>query len=157
MKIMIDADACPRAVKDILFRVSGRLQLRLILVANQPIPAPSTDLISAETVTAGFDVADDRIVELTDEGDLVITADIPLAGRVIEKNGFALNPRGELYTKNTIGEKLMMRNLMTELRDSGTIEGGGPDPFGKRDILRFAQSLDKFLAARVKTESQKHS
>ena len=150
MKILIDADACPRAVKDIIFRASERLKLQVILAANQPIAAPETGLISCITVDAGFDVADDRIVELTEQGDLVITADIPLAARVIEIGGAALNPRGELYTRDSIRDWLVMRNLMSELRDSGALEGGGPDPFGKRDILRFAQSLDKFLSARIR-------
>lgn len=147
MKILIDADACPRAVKEILFRASERLKIRLILVANQRVPAPASEFISSETVEAGFDVADDRIVELAEEGDLVVTADIPLASRVIEKNGRALNPRGELYTKDSIREKLVMRNLMSELRDGGMIEGGGPAPFSQKDTLRFAQSLDRFLTA----------
>ena len=147
MKILIDADACPRPVKEILFRASERLKIRLILVANQPMAAPASDLISSETVGAGFDIADDRIVELVVEGDLVVTADIPLASRVIGKNGRALNPRGELYTKDSIREKLVMRNLMSELRDGGLIEGGGPAPFAQKDTLRFAQSLDRFLAA----------
>ena len=147
MKILIDADACPRPVKEILFRASERLKIKLILVANQPVSAPASDLISSETVSAGFDAADDRIVELAEEGDLVVTADIPLASRVIEKNGRALNPRGDLYTKDSIKEKLVMRNLMSELRDGGLIEGGGPAPFSQKDTLRFAQSLDRFLAA----------
>ena len=144
MKIWIDADACPRAVKEILFRAATRLKISLTLVANQPMQIPSSPFIKTIQVASGFDVADDEIVNLIKKGDLVITADIPLAANVIEKEGHALNPRGELYTKDTIHERLSMRNLMDELRGSGEMIGG-PPAFTQKDSQAFANQLDRFL------------
>lgn len=144
MQIWVDADACPRAVKDILFRAAIRLKVDLTLVANQPMQTPPSPHIKTIRVASGFDVADDEIVDLIKKGDLVITADIPLAANVIEKEGHALNPRGELYTKDTIHERLSMRNLMDELRGSGEIIGG-PPAFTQKDSQAFANQLDRFL------------
>ncbi len=144
MQIWVDADACPRVIKEILFRAAKRLKVSLTLVANQPQQAPPSPYIKTIHVAAGFDVADDEIVRLVKVGDLVITADIPLAANVISKGGHALNPRGELYTEDTIHERLSMRNLMDELRGGGEIMGG-PSSFSRKDSQAFANQLDRFL------------
>ena len=116
MRIWVDADACPNVIKDILFRAATRVRVTLTLVANQPIRTPPSQFIKALQVPAGFDVADHRIVDLTEAGDLMITADIPLAAGVIEKGGHALDSRGATYTRDNIKERLAMRKLMDELR-----------------------------------------
>lgn len=145
MRIWVDGDACPAVIKEILFRAAVRTKIPLTLVANQPMQIPRSELISILTVSSGLNVADQRIVELLDPGDLVITADIPLAAHVVNKGGVALDPRGELYTDENIGERLTMRNLMDELRGSGVI-GGGPAPFSSNDRQAFANQLDRILA-----------
>ncbi len=145
MRIWVDGDACPGVIKDILFRAAIRTKIPLTLVANQPMQIPRSDLISILTVPSGLNVADQKIVELLDPGDLVITADIPLAAHVVNKGGTALDPRGELYTDENIGERLTMRNLMDELRGGGMI-GGGPAPFSGNDRQAFANQLDRILA-----------
>lgn len=145
MQIWVDADACPRAIKEILFRAADRKKVQLILVANQPMPCPASPYIRAMIVGAGFDVADDRIVELLQPGDLIITADIPLAAAAIKKAGHALNPRGEFYSEDNIQERLAVRNLLDELRGCG-IETGGPAAFSNCDRQAFANQLDRFLA-----------
>jgi len=150
MRIWVDADACPNVIKDILFRAADRAHVILTLVANQPARIPPSQYIKALQVPAGFDVADDRIVELTEPGDLVITADIPLAAGVIEKGGHALDPRGEIYTKDNIKERLAVRKLMDELRSSG-VDTGGPNTFSNADRQAFASRLDRFLAGRAGT------
>ncbi len=145
MRIWVDADACPNVIKEILFRAAERAHVTLTLVANQPIRTPPSQFIKALQVPAGFDVADDRIVELVEAGDLVITADIPLAAGVIDKGGHALDPRGESYTKDNIKERLAVRKLMDELRSSG-VDTGGPATFSNADRHAFASKLDRFLA-----------
>ncbi len=145
MRIWVDGDACPAVIKDILFRAAIRTKIPLTLVANQPMHIPRSDLISILTVPSGLNVADQKIVELLDPGDLVITADIPLAAHVVNKGGTALDPRGELYTDENIGERLTMRNLMDELRGGGMV-GGGPAPFSGNDRQAFANQLDRILA-----------
>lgn len=145
MQIWVDADACPAVIKDILFRAADRARISTTLVANQLLRTPPSPYIKALQVPGGFDVADDKIVELVQTGDLVVTADIPLAAFVIEKGGHALNPRGEFYTPDTIRERLGMRNFMDELRGSG-VDTGGPSSFGQRDRQAFANQLDRFLA-----------
>lgn len=145
MQIWVDADACPNVIKDILFRAAQRLNINLTLVANQPLRTPPGKNIRSIQVPAGFDVADNRIVQDMVAGDLVITADIPLAAEAIEKNGHALNPRGEFYTKENIKERLAMRNFMTELRDTG-VQTGGPPSLNQKDRQAFANRLDAFLA-----------
>lgn len=144
IKIWVDADACPNVIKDVLFRAAEREQVPLTLVANQPLRTPPSRFIKSIKVAAGFDVADNEIVKLTQTGDLVITADIPLAAEVIEKGGFALNPRGEMYTVETIRQKLTMRDFMDELRASG-VNTGGPPTISQRDRQSFANELDRFL------------
>ena len=145
IQIWVDADACPNVIKEMLYRAAERAEIPLTLVANQPLRTPPSRFIKSIKVAAGFDVADNEIVRLTKAGDLVITADIPLAAEVIEKGGFALNPRGEMYTADTIRQKLTMRDLMDELRGSG-INTGGPPAISQRDRQSFANELDRFLA-----------
>jgi uncharacterized protein YaiI (UPF0178 family) len=145
MQIWVDADACPRAVKEIIYRTAIRRELLATLVANQPMTVPRSDFIQTVLVKAGLDEADAEIVRLLSPADLVITADIPLAAAVVEKGGFCLSPRGEEFLPENIGERLAVRDFMTELRDSGT-ETGGPPPFSPGDKKRFADALDRFLA-----------
>lgn len=145
MQIWVDGDACPNVIKDILFRAAERKKIPLILVANRLLRTPPSPFIRAIRVEAGFDVADTAIVETMQAGDLVITADIPLAADVISKGGHALNPRGEFYSKENIEERLAMRNFMDQLRDSG-VQTGGPGTLNKRDCHSFANQLDRFLA-----------
>ena len=147
MHIWVDADACPAVIKEILFRAAVRVQVSLTLVANQPLRTPPSPFIKSMQVPAGFDVADNRIVELVQPGDLVITADIPLAAGVIDKGGYALNPRGTLYTQENIRETLSLRNFMADLRNSG-VETGGPQSFSQSDRQAFANQLDRLLAKR---------
>ncbi|MGB9094646.1 MAG: YaiI/YqxD family protein [Gallionella sp.] len=144
MQILVDADACPKVIKEILFRAAERRQIRLTLVANRLLYCPPSQFIRAMQVPAGFDVADNRIAELVEPGDLVITADIPLAAAVIGRGGHALNPRGEFYTRDSIEEKLSMRNFMDALRGSG-VETGGPPVLSQGDRRDFANQLDRFL------------
>lgn len=143
-QIWVDADACPRVVKDILFRAAKRLELPVTLVANQPIPVPKSRLIKAIQVEAGFDVADNYIVQHVCSGDLIITADIPLAAELVEKDCAVINPRGELYTSENIRERLNMRDFMDSLRSSG-IDTGGPASLSQTDRRNFANQLDRLL------------
>ena len=145
LKIWVDADACPGVIKEIIFRAAERRQIETILVANQMLRTPPSRFIRAIQVPRGFDVADAHIVEQVAAGDLVVTADIPLAALVIERDAHALNPRGEMYTTATIKERLSMRNFMEELRSAG-VETGGPNTFSQADRQAFANQLDRFLA-----------
>jgi len=147
MKIWVDADACPGVIKEILFRAAERAQVHTALVANQLIRVPPSAFLRSVQVPSGFDVADKYIVQQLELGDLVITADIPLAAATIQKGAHALNPRGELYTTENIRERLSMRNFMDELRGSG-VATGGPPPLDARDRAAFANSLDRFLRKR---------
>lgn len=144
MKIWVDADACPGAVKDILFRVAERAKVLVTLVANQALPHPDSEFIRSLQVLQGFDVADDEIVKRATSGDLVITADIPLADEVLAKGCFALSPRGEKYSKDSIKAKLNMRDFMDTLRGSGT-QSGGPPPFSQSDRQEFANQVDRLV------------
>ncbi len=144
-QIWIDADACPKAIKEILYRVADRVRVPVILVANQPLQVPRSCYIRLIQVAAGFDVADNHIVQQAKAGDLVITADIPLAAEVIAKGGLALNPRGDLYTEDNIRERLSMRNFMDTLRGSG-VYAGGPAVFSQKDRQVFANQLDRLLS-----------
>jgi uncharacterized protein YaiI (UPF0178 family) len=149
MQIWVDADACPNVVKDILYRAAQRLGVSMTLVANQLIRTPPSKLIKAVQVPAGFDVADNYIVQKLEAGDLIITADIPLASEVIEKGAHVINPRGEEYTKENIAQRLSVRDMMEELRSSGQITGG-PPPLNQTDRQKFANALDRFLAKAIK-------
>ncbi len=144
IKIWVDADACPNPIKEILFRAAKRVEILTTLVANQELQIPASPYIKAIQVRAGLDVADNHIVQLLEPGDLVITADIPLAAQAIAKGGLALNPRGEFYDEGNIRERLSMRNFLDELR-SGGVETGGPPAFSQRDCQAFANQLDRFL------------
>ncbi|MEC8408371.1 MAG: YaiI/YqxD family protein [Pseudomonadota bacterium] len=148
MKIWVDADACPGAIKEILFRAAERTQTPVTLVANQALRTPPSRLISAVQVPGGFDVADTEIVRRTDPGDLVITSDIPLAAEVIDRQALALSPRGELFSKNNIGARLNMRDFLETMRGSGE-HTGGPAPFSNSDKKHFAEHLDRLLASRT--------
>lgn len=147
MQIWVDADACPKVIKEILFRVADRVQVEVILVANQPMRTPPSKFLSSIQVGQGFDVADDEIVKRVNEGDLVITADIPLASDAIEKGAQVLDPRGEMYTLENIKQRLSMRNFMDELRGSG-VDTGGPAAMNSGDRQQFANQLDRLLTAR---------
>ena len=149
MHIWVDADACPTVIKDILYRAAERVEVPLTLVANQPLQTPASRFIKSIQVSSGFDVADDFIVQQVVGGDLVITADIPLAAEVIEKGGHALNPRGEFYTPENIRQRLAMRDFMETMRGSG-IHTGGPAPLNQKDRMNFANQLDSFLAKQSK-------
>ncbi len=149
MKIWVDADACPKVIKEILFRAADRLKIMVVLVSNQYLQTPKSLYIDTIQVPGGFDVADEYIVSHLISDDLVVTADIPLASAVVEKGGFALNPRGEFYNKDNIQQVLTMRNLMDELRGSG-VETGGPDSFNQSDRQNFANRLDQFLSSQLK-------
>ena len=144
-KIWIDADACPKAVKEIVFKANSRVKIPLVLVANSYLSIPQSDLVRLIIVDKGLDVADQYIIDNVSKDELVITADIPLAAKIVEKNALALNPRGEIYTEENIGEILSMRDFLKELRDGGTITGG-PATFGVKDVQEFANSLNKILS-----------
>jgi uncharacterized protein YaiI (UPF0178 family) len=144
MHIWVDADACPVVIKDILYRVAERLELTLTLVANQALRVPPSRFIRTVRVASGADVADREIVRLLTAGDLVVTADIPLAADVLKKGGYALNPRGEFYTDDNIAQQLTMRAFLEELRGGG-VDTGGPAPFGHGDRQHFANQLDRHL------------
>lgn len=153
MQIFIDADAFPNAVRDILIKASLRLDIPLTFVANKPLRLENLPHLSLILVPGGPDVADDRIVDLIEPGDLVITADIPLADRIVAKNAFAMNPRGTLYTEHNIKERLALRDLLADLRDVNQITGG-PAAFGKKDRQAFANQLDRFLVRQLKIEQE---
>jgi uncharacterized protein YaiI (UPF0178 family) len=145
VQIWVDADACPNVIKEILFRVAERARIMVTLVANQPVPVPRMQYVRAVQVAQGFDIADNEIVRRCEPGDLVVTADIPLAAEVIAKGATALNPRGELYTKENVKARLNMRDFMDTMRSSG-MHTGGPPALNQRDRQAFANALDRFIA-----------
>ncbi len=149
MQIWVDADACPAAIKELLYRAATRTKTKLTLVANQSLYTPRSEFIDCLLVPSGMNMADRRIVELANPGDLVVTADIPLAAQVIAKHAQAIDPRGELYTETNIGERLAVRNLLDELRGGGHV-GGGPSNFTAKDRQAFANQLDRWLTAAKK-------
>ena len=144
MQVWVDADACPSEIKELLYRTATRRKVRVTLVANQPMRIPKSEYIGSIVVPAGMNIADRRIVELVEPGDLVVTADIPLAAEVVAKGGQALNPRGELYTDGNVGERLAVRNMLDQLRGGGQITGGPPN-FSAKDKQAFANQLDRWL------------
>lgn len=144
MQVWVDADACPGEIKDLLFRAAKRRKVNVTLVANQAMPTPASKYVHIIIVQAGMNIADRRIVELVEPGDLVVTADIPLAADVVAKGGQALNPRGELYTDRNVGERLVVRNMLDELRGGGQITGG-PSNFSPKDKQAFANQFDRWL------------
>ena len=142
--IWIDADACPTDIKEVIYRSSKRLNIKVVLVANQSVRTPDSKLISAITVRDGADIADNMIVEKMVSGDIVITGDIPLAARVVEKNGVAIGTRGELFDESSIQSRLATRNLMEQFRAAG-METSGPKPLSQKDVQAFANQLDRLL------------
>jgi uncharacterized protein YaiI (UPF0178 family) len=148
MNIWVDADACPKAIKQVLFKAADRLQVSLTLVANQYVPTPPSKVIRSIQVAQGFDVADNAIVERVAENDLVITGDIPLAADVVAKGATALNPRGTHYTKENVKDYLQRRNRAEEMRATGVLSGG-PAALDKKDVQTFANALDRILARSV--------
>jgi len=152
MQIWVDADACPKAIKEILFRAAERVQVPLTLVANRPLHTPRSPYVKAIRVAGGFDRADQRIVELMQPGDLVVTGDVPLAADVVQNGGHALDPRGKLFTGDNIQECLAMRDLADQLRSTG-LDTGGPAPLRKSDRQAFANQLDQLLS-RYRSESE---
>jgi len=148
MRIWIDADGCPRPVKELVFQVSARRKLAVCLVADRQVGRPSNPLVSIVVVPGDMDAADRYIAEHLSPEDLVITTDLPLAAIVVEKGATGLNPRGELYTEENVRERLSMRDFMTGLREAGMVTGG-PAPYGPKDRQRFAEALDRLLTARL--------
>mgnify|MGYP000119663396 CR=1 FL=1 len=147
VQIWVDADACPKVIKEILYRAAQRCAVQLTLVANHPLTTPPSRHIRSVQVPGGFDVADNHIVNQAHAGDLVITADIPLAAAVIANGCQALDPRGELYSEDNIRQRLTLRNFMEELRSSG-VDTGGPSSLSQKDRQAFANQLDRFLLSR---------
>ncbi len=144
MQIWVDADACPKVIKDILFRVAARAKIQVTLLANHAMQVPRSPFIRFRQVSHGFDIADNEIVSLTQPNDLVITSDIPLAAEVIEKGGFALSPRGELFSDANIKERLNIRDFMDTMRSSG-VQTGGPAAMSQKDRQNFANHLDRLI------------
>jgi uncharacterized protein YaiI (UPF0178 family) len=144
-QIWVDADASPKVIKEILYKACERTKTNMNLVANQLLETPRSRYIRSVQVASGFDVADNYIVENSNKGDIVITADIPLAAELVAKDCVVLNPRGETYTKENIRQTLNMRDFMDSLRSTG-VQTGGPDSFSKSDRMTFANSLDRVLA-----------
>ena len=144
MQIWVDADACPRPVKEVLYRCAERTQTQVVLVANAYLPVPPSAYIRSLQVPSGFDVADNKIVELMVAKDLVITSDIPLADEVISKGGVAINPRGTQYSKENIKDHLQRRDMREELRDLGVVSGW-PTAYGKREVQAFSNALDRYV------------
>jgi uncharacterized protein YaiI (UPF0178 family) len=144
MQIWVDADACPAVIKEMLYRVADRKRVQVVLVANRPLRTPPSPWIRSIQVARGFDVADDHIASAMAAGDLVVTADIPLAAAVVERSGYALNPRGEFYSRENVRELLDLRNFMEGLRASG-VDTGGPPAFSHADRQAFANQLDRFI------------
>ena len=149
LKLWVDADACPTAIKEILFRTAERLRVHTTLVANQSMSIPKSDLIRRITVRDGADIADNTIVELMGPGDVVITGDIPLAARVVDKGGTAIGTRGELYDDASVHSRLASRNLMEQFRAAG-METRGPNPLSQKDVQTFANQLDRTLTRAIK-------
>lgn len=146
-KIWVDADACPHSVRDLLLRAAERTGVAITFVANQAIRLPPGLPVNAVQVAAGFDVADNYIAQRVTAQDLVVTQDIPLAAEVVKLGAVAVSPRGDRHTPDTIGQRLAMRDLMSDLRDAGLVRGG-PPPLGPADKQRFANQLDRWLAQR---------
>ena len=153
LQIWVDADACPTQIKDLLFRTARRLEVQVTLVANQPMHVPRSELIRLMTVPGGADVADDKIIELMQAGDVVITGDIVLAARVVEKSGVAIGTRGELFDDNSVHGRLASRNLMEQFRAAG-VETSGPKPLNPKDVQTFANVLDRTLTRSLRAKTK---
>ena len=152
MKMWVDADACPRDAKDVIFRTAKRLEVPVDLIANGPLRVPKSPWIKLITVGHGFDMADDYIVGNVQPGEVVITADIPLAARIVERGAYAIDPRGRLLNEENVQDRLATRNLLAELRDQG-LAGGGPPPYRPKDKSKFASALDRLLTKLLASQS----
>ena len=155
LTIYVDADACPVAIKEILFRTAKRLKIETVLIANGGMRIPDSKFIRIETVPHGADIADNRIIELMQAGDIVITGDIPLASRVVKKSGIAIGTRGELYDDESVHSRLATRDLMEQLRSAG-VETGGPRPQNTKDVQAFANQLDKIVTRLLRKSKRKN-
>lgn len=149
LTVWIDADACPVAVREVVYRAARRLELPVKVVANGPMPVPATKLVESIRVPAGADVADAYIVDHVTPGDVVVTADIPLASAVVRRGCLGIDVRGQLYSENTVGPRAAVRDLLHDLRQDG-MRLGGPAPFGKKDVARFAATFDRVLTRRLR-------
>lgn len=154
MRLWVDADGCPRAIQEILFRAAERERIETTFVANRDVRLPRSPWLRSMRVARGFDVADGRILDLVVAGDLVVTADIPLAAAIVERGALALDPRGELYTADNVRERLAVRDAMDQLRSAG-VETGGPSALGMADRAAFANRLDALLARRRKQQEDR--
>ncbi|MBL8891773.1 MAG: YaiI/YqxD family protein [Planctomycetaceae bacterium] len=152
IKIWVDADACPFVIREIIIRTGLRLQIEVVFVANQSIRVPKSELLRVITVRDGADIADHTIVEQLQANDVVITNDIPLAARVVEKNGIAIGSRGEVFDANSVQSRLASRNVMEQLRSAG-VETDGPRPLSQKDVQNFSNSLDRTMTRVLKVKS----
>ena len=153
-KIWVDADACPNLIKNVIFRVADNRQVDVVLVSNHYVKTPNSRFVSAKQVGKGFDEADNEIIALMSGGDLVVTGDLPLANDVIQKRGFAINPRGTVYDEENIKSHLSRRDLMEDLRDSGVVSGG-PSALNKKNVQEFANAIDRLVTKLEKASAKK--
>ena len=153
-KIWVDADACPNLIKNVIFRLADNRQVDVVLVSNHYVKTPNSRFVSAKQVGKGFDEADNEIIALMSGGDLVVTGDLPLANDVIQKRGFAINPRGTVYDEENIKSHLSRRDLMEDLRDSGVVSGG-PSALNKKNVQEFANAIDRLVTKLEKASTKK--
>ena len=153
-KIWVDADACPNLIKNVIFRLADNRQVDVVLVSNHYVKTPNSRFVSAKQVGKGFDEADNEIIALMSGGDLVVTGDLPLANDVIQKRGFAINPRGTVYDEENIKSHLSRRDLMEDLRDSGVVSGG-PSALNKKNVQEFANAIDRLVTKLEKSSAKK--
>ena len=153
-KIWVDADACPNLIKNVIFRLADNRQVDVVLVSNHYVKTPNSRFVSAKQVGKGFDEADNEIIALMSGGDLVVTGDLPLANDVIQKGGFAINPRGTVYDEENIKSHLSRRDLMEDLRDSGVVSGG-PSALNKKNVQEFANAIDRLVTKLEKASAKK--
>ena len=153
-KIWVDADACPNLIKNVIFRMADNRQVDVVLVSNHYVKTPNSRFVSAKQVGKGFDEADNEIIALMSGGDLVVTGDLPLANDVIQKRGFAINPRGTVYDEENIKSHLSRRDLMEDLRDSGVVSGG-PSALNKKNVQEFANAIDRLVTKLEKASAKK--
>ena len=153
-KIWVDADACPNLIKNVIFRLADKRQIDVVLVSNHYVKTPNSRFVSAKQVGKGFDEADNEIIALMSGGDLVVTGDLPLANDVIQKRGFAINPRGTVYDEENIKSHLSRRDLMEDLRDSGVVSGG-PSALNKKNVQEFANAIDRLVTKLEKASAKK--
>ena len=153
-KIWVDADACPNLIKNVIFRLADNRQVDVVLVSNHYVKTPNSRFVSAKQVGKGFDEADNEIIALMSGGDLVVTGDLPLANDVIQRRGFAINPRGTVYDEENIKSHLSRRDLMEDLRDSGVVSGG-PSALNKKNVQEFSNAIDRLVTKLEKASAKK--